>query len=113
VIDPEVDSWVWGSDNSISEVLGWREPRPIRTWLVDHGYQLDPNRKPLRPKEALESVMAHLSEPRSSILYEKLISKISLERCVDPAFKRLRETLQSWFPALAPSLSREGSGSRK
>lgn len=99
VIDPEVDSWVWGSAHSISEVLGWREPRQIRAWLADQGYQLDPNGKPLRPKEAFEKVMAFLSEPRSSTLYEKVTSRISLARCVDAAFNRLKATLQDWFPS--------------
>jgi hypothetical protein len=99
VIDPELDSWVWGSDNAMSEVLGWRENQPIRAWLADHDFEFDPNQKPLRPKEALERVMVYISEPRSSILYEKLTSKISLARCVDPAFNRLKAKLQAWFPA--------------
>jgi len=99
VIDPELDAWVWGSDNVMSEILGWRKNQRIRAWLADHGYELDPHLKPLRPKEALEELMVYLSEPRSLILYERVTSRISLERCVDPAFNRLKAKLQAWFPA--------------
>ncbi len=99
VIDPELDAWIWGSDNAMSGVLGWAEKQRLRAWLVSHGYELDPSQKPVRPKEALEEVMAYLGEPRSSNLYEKMTSKISLARCVDPAFNRLKMTLQTWFPA--------------
>ena len=99
VIEPELDAWVWGSDNVMAEVLGWSENRPIREWLVEQGHRFHPNRKPLRPKEALEMLMSELSQPRSSALYAKVTAKISLPRCNDPAFIRLKETLQSWFPA--------------
>src|SRR5271157_304043 len=99
VIDPELDAWFWGSDNVMSEILGWRKNQRIRAWLADHGYELDPHLKPLRPKEALEELMVYLSEPGSSILYERVTSRISLECCVDPAFNRLKAKLQAWFPA--------------
>jgi hypothetical protein len=58
----------------------------------------DGSGKPVRPKEALDELMVRLDQPRSSVLYEKITGKISLAQCVDPAFKRLRTTLQSWFP---------------
>jgi hypothetical protein len=99
VIDPELDAWVWGSDNAMGEVLGWKKAQRLRARLADLGYELNENQKPLRPKDALEKVMVYLSEPRSSILYQRMTSKISLERCVDPAFNRLKSTLQAWFPA--------------
>lgn len=36
---------------------------------------------------------------RSSALYEQIASRISLKRCHDTAFVRLRSQLQKWFPA--------------
>ena len=99
VIEPELDAWVWGSDNVMARVLGWNEDTRIREWLVRQGHRFDPNQKPLRPKEALEMLMFQLREPRSSALYEKVTAKISLPKCVDPAFNRLKATLQSWFRA--------------
>ena len=37
VIEPELDAWVWGSDNVMAEVLGWSEDLPIREWLANKG----------------------------------------------------------------------------
>ncbi len=39
-----------------------------------------------------------VSKRRSAALFAELASKEGVERCVDPAFLRLRETLRSWFP---------------
>jgi hypothetical protein len=99
VIEPELDAWVWGSDHAMAEVLGWSEDLRIREWLARQGHGFHPNHKPLQPKEALEMLMFRLSEPRSSALYARLTAKISLARCIDPAFNRLKSTLQSWFHA--------------
>jgi len=99
VIDPELDAWIWGSDNVMGEVLDWGEEKPIREWLAEQGFEFDPARKPLRPKEALETLMIHLGEPRSSALYRKVTTRISLTRCADPGFTRLKFFLQKWFPA--------------
>lgn len=98
VIDPELESRIWGSDNAMMQVLEWTEDGPVRAWLIGRGYHFDTNQKPSRPKEALEELMRYLSKPRSSVYYEKMTSKISLARCVDPAFNRLKAILQSWFP---------------
>ena len=97
VVEPELDVWIWGSDNALVEILAWDEHQGIRQWLVDRGYSFDGNEKPERPKEALNELMIRLDQPRSSALYEKITGRISLAQCVDPAFRRLRTTLQSWF----------------
>jgi hypothetical protein len=98
VIEPEVDVWMWGSDNTLSRLLKWSSSTSIREWLVSKGYEMDGNDKPLRPKEALEQVLMQLKEPRSSSLYEKIAQRLSLPRCKDPAFMRLHKILQIWFP---------------
>lgn len=33
VIEPELESWVWGSDNSMREALRWEAASGIRDWL--------------------------------------------------------------------------------
>jgi hypothetical protein len=98
VIEPELDVWIWGSDNALVKILEWSEDQGIREWLTGRGYAFDGSQKPMRPKEALNELMVWLNHPRSSVLYERITGKISLAQCVDPAFKRLRSTLQSWFP---------------
>lgn len=98
VIEPEVDVWMWGGDNLLSQLLKWNDERSIREWLREKGYEFDHNDKPLRPKESLEELLKRQSEPRSSSLYERIATRLSLARCKDPAFVRLHKILQFWFP---------------
>ena len=103
VIAPEVDVWLWGSDNALRETLNWPLPGPIRDWLRGKGFQLTTDGKPLRPKEALDAMRAVHKQPRSSAMYEKVTSRISLARCNDAAFVRLRKQLRAWFEKRAPA----------
>ena len=97
VIAPEVDVWLWGADSVLREALEWKEPQAVRAWLQDHGHVLNSQDKPLRPKEAIEALVRAQNMPRSSALYLKITQRISLRRCSDPAFTRLRSVLQQWF----------------
>jgi hypothetical protein len=98
VIEPELDFWIWGSDNALSEILEWPGTHSSRQWLRGRGYLFDRSGKPVRPKEALDELTKRLEQPRSSVLYEKITARISLAQCVDPAFRRLRSAPQAWFP---------------
>lgn len=109
VIAPELDVWMWGSDNKLAEVLGWPHRETIRDWLRGKQFDFSPNGKPERPKEALEAVFQVCKRPRSSAAYQQIASSISLSRCEDPAFFRLKQTLQSWFSNTA---SGNNSGDR-
>jgi len=97
VIAPELDTWVWGGDNVLGEIFQWPLDDGIRDWLKSKGFDFDVHGKPLQPKEALDAMRSVHQLPRSSALYEKITSRISLRRCVDPAFSRLRTALQGWF----------------
>lgn len=102
VIDPELDVWLWGSDNAVEEALGWpgdkRISKSIREWLQQRNFAFQGTKKPIRPKEALEASLREIQRPRSSALYEQIASRISLQRCSDEAFVRLRTQLVKWFP---------------
>ncbi len=98
VVEPEIDIWAWGGDNAIAQVVGWREAILIRAWLTGAGHGLSESGKPLRPKEALEAILRHLGLPRSSAVYRDLARRISLVRCSDPGFCRVRDVLRQWFP---------------
>lgn len=105
VIDPELDLWVWSDSPNVAHELGWAQHQPdLSTWLRDHGFLKDTARKPTRPKEALEAALREVRVPRSSAIYRALAEKVSLAKCTDPAFGKLREVLVNWF---SNSLSRQ------
>ena len=97
VIAPELDVWLWGSDNALREVFHWPLKGSIRDWLLAEGFDFDSADKPVRPKEALEAMVRVHRQARSSALCEKVAARISLKRCKDAAFVRLRTHLCQWF----------------
>jgi hypothetical protein len=101
VIEPELDVWIWGSDNAVEASIGWPAGKSIRDWLREQGFMFDANEKPTRPKEALEAALLVPDFPRSSALYQHIASRISLRHCKDAAFIRLRNQLLNWFPKQA------------
>lgn len=98
VIAPELDIWMWGSDNKLAEIMQWPHSQSIREWLQEKAFGFADNGKPVRPKEAMEAIFHACKRPRSSSAYQQIASSISLSRCEDPAFLRLQDTLRRWFP---------------
>ena len=98
VIAPEVDIWMWGSDNLLSELLEWDARHSIRDWLREKNFAIQDTGKPVRPKESLDAILAAKKMPRSSSVYQRIASRQSLSKCSDGAFQRLRTLLQLWFP---------------
>ncbi len=98
VIEPELDVWVWGSDHAIENALEWPPGEHLREWLRRKDFSFVRNDKPGRPKESLEAALRELAKPRSSVLYQMIAEKISLKKCSDAAFIRLRKQLTTWFP---------------
>jgi hypothetical protein len=105
VIAPELDIWVWGVGNSLETAIEWPPGINVRDWLRREGFIFDINDKPTRPKEALEAALRVPSLPRSSSLYRTIAERISLRRCNDGAFTRLREQLVEWFPKQGANIS--------
>jgi hypothetical protein len=58
----------------------------------------DGQAKPDRPKEVLEAILKKNRIPRSSAIYKKITSKVSVQGCQDGSFLELLETLRNWFP---------------
>lgn len=100
VLDPELEIWVWTDSSELDQVIGWagRQP-PVREWLRAQGFTVNANGKPDRPKEALREALRHVRKQPSASLFAALAAKASLSRCTDPAFQKLKTTLQRWFPA--------------
>jgi hypothetical protein len=100
VLDPEIEIWVWSDSTHVDHELGWsREPKGLRTWLREKGFLEEGSLKPERPKEAMEAALRSARKPRSSAIYQGLAEKVSLSKCQDPAFLKLKAVLQTWFSA--------------
>jgi hypothetical protein len=99
VVDPELDIWVWSDSPEVESALGWAGRSPtLRSWLTEKGFLQAGVVKPARPKEAMEAALRVVRKPRSSNVYQQLARSVSLRRCSDPAFAKLRAALQMWFP---------------
>jgi hypothetical protein len=100
-IDPELDVWIWSESPYVDEVLGWTGHDPsLRKWLFQEGWLIKGQTKPNRPKEALESALRIIRQPRSSSIYKDIAEKVSLKRCLDPSFLKLKNILTNWFKIL-------------
>jgi hypothetical protein len=99
VLDPELEIWVWSDSLHVDGQLGWSKRKPdLRTWLRLQGLLSAGQPKPDRPKEALQAALRVVKKPHSAALYKDLAAKVSLDRCKDRAFLKLKTVLQAWFP---------------
>ena len=108
VTEPELEAWVWADSPVVAEELRLEWPAirsladELAVWPADRA-------KPARPKELLETILQHQRRPRSAALFQAIARRVSLARCVDPAFVLLRETLIQWFGTVArPPQSQAG-----
>jgi len=98
VIAPELEVWVWSQSPHVERILGWSGRSPgLRAWLEQQGLWAKGCAKPTDPKAAFERALYEVGKPRSSAIYRALAKEVSLERCQDPSFQRLRQALQEWF----------------
>ncbi|GIL12558.1 MAG: hypothetical protein BroJett038_12780 [Chloroflexota bacterium] len=99
VIKPELEIWVWSDSPKVDECLGWANHQPaLRTWLQENQLLRRNEIKPKNPKEAVEKSLREVRKPRSAAIYKQIAESVSLSRCNDPSFERLKSTLQAWFP---------------
>lgn len=99
VLDPELEACVWSDSPVVDEVLGWRGRTPaLRGWVQSatqfwHTGQT----KPDRPKEAFDAALRQARKQHSPSVFEDLGARVSLDRCIDPAFGKFKSVLQGWF----------------
>jgi hypothetical protein len=102
VIEPELEAWVWSESPHVEAVLGWQgQTQSLSSWLKERGYLAERSVKPRKPKEAMKEVLRLSKKPFSSAIHQELAEKVSLERCQDAAFQRLKTLLRQWFPPLS------------
>jgi hypothetical protein len=99
VVSPELEVWVWSDSPHVPRILGWDGSvmPTLQQWLGEMGFWRRGEPKPARPKEALEAVLKKTSVRRSSAIFSDLASSVSLSRCNDESFLRLRTVLTRWF----------------
>ncbi len=98
VIDPELETWVWAQSPHVAGILGWRgNLRSLRAWLEEKGHWHAGTAKPWDPKGAMRLVLHQGDVRHSSALFRALAGKVSLARCEDASFAKLKATLRAWF----------------
>lgn len=98
VLDPELEIWVWGDSPHLDAELGWAGRSPgLKPWLQEQGLWSVGQSKPPHPKGALAVALREVRKARSSAIYQSLAEKVSVKRCTDRGFLKLRGTLQKWF----------------
>jgi hypothetical protein len=84
--------------NHLDQVAGWAGCQPpLRRWIADAGFDVDERGKPVRPKESFRAALRHAQKRPSPALFRQLAERTSVERCVDPAFAKLKAVLRAWF----------------
>lgn len=100
IIDPELETWVWGSSPNVGKVIGWTEQKlSLRKWMLESGLLSQGETKPRHPKETFLKALYKSRTPRSASIYQRLAERVSLRNCQDSAFQELRNTLKGWFPS--------------
>ncbi len=100
VIVPELEAWVWSDSPEVDKTLGWQGRTPsLRSWLVESGHLTEEIPKPSDPKQVMKDALLRANKKPSPAIFAELAKRVGVGRCVDPAFNKLKTTLQQWFPA--------------
>ena len=97
VLDPELEIWVWSDSPEVCGALGWNSRSDLDAFLLQEGWIDEGQVKPTQPKEAMTAALKQSRTPRSARIFEQLAENVSLNRCSDPAFTKLKTVLQGWF----------------
>lgn len=99
VVAPESDIWIWSESPHVAKALRWSGRSPsLREWLRFEGRLTQDAAKPARSKEAMLAALALAGRKPSPAIYREIADTVSLERCTDRAFVKLKTTLRTWFP---------------
>jgi hypothetical protein len=109
VIDPELEAWIWQDNPLVEQAIGHVRPPSLRQKLATTTYKVTgqvlwpPNKpKPPDPKAAVETVRSMYRLGPASPVFKEITSRVSVNKCQDPAFQKLRAALQRWFPPENP-----------
>ncbi len=102
VIDPEIEVWIWSDSPHVADVCGWSGKVPtMHDWLNSNGFFPEGGSKPFPPKKAFREALRQVRKQPSAAIFKQIAQRVSVSRCSDPAFQKLKSTLHSWFPKTA------------
>jgi len=97
VVTPELETWLFNDSPHVPRALGLSgDYQQFIADLVSNGVGFTSG-KPERPKEIVEAILEQNRIQRSSSLYSEMAAKVSLTRCQDRSFLKLRAKLKEWF----------------
>ena len=96
-INPELEAWVLQDNRNVEQAFRFKDGS-LREWLQQKGLWDAGKPKAADPKKAIEETLKKTRTPRSSAIYKKITSQVSVKHCQDRAFNLLRDKLQEWFP---------------
>lgn len=100
IFEPELESWLWVNKSHLHDIADWDNEQDVYEWIKTKGYKFKPEtNKPVRPKEAFDSILKKQRIPHSSSLFAKFGMKAGYNECVDPSFTKFIEILKKWFPS--------------
>ena len=122
LIQPELEAWIWQRNIHVAEAFDFSGPdADLWEQLALQSLALDKRtkkhyfvpadtasgqppawatteRKPNNPKGVVEALSAYCRSGPPSVIFNEISSKVSVARCEDEAFRKLRDTLRRWFP---------------
>lgn len=97
VIDPELEVLLWQDNPNVERALRHTGPSLRQLLAQDGRWPLDAA-KPSAPKEVMQALMRANRAGAPMVVYSQIARAVSTAGCVDPAFRRVRDTLRAWFP---------------
>ena len=98
VIEPELEAWIWQDNQHVETAFRYCGPPTLRVFLQQSNHWPAGQPKPSDPKAAVEHVVKRCQPGPKLVTFRKIMGKVSVRGCVDPAFQRLAAALRQWFP---------------
>ena len=98
VIVPELENWIWQRSIHLAKAIGFASESEMLSCPVVKEFWNDGENKPRQPKKCLETVLELNCKPRSSALYRRVTSIVSMKGCTEASFLQLTKCLRGWFP---------------
>jgi hypothetical protein len=98
VLKPELECWIWSDSPVVVRELGWQGRTPsLLQWMTNEKHITPDDLKPFDPKTAFRAAIRKSGIRYSGRLFYNMAAKVSLNRCRDRAFLKLKSIMKDWF----------------